>query len=710
MQKVCVNHPESPAVGSCKACEKPVCLMCIVELQGVSFCSEACGSAYQEVKDWLERPAADEEWNPLADSKPKTEAAPAAEPAAAAPFTDSGSKGPSGTEMRDALSSAFEDSDSGKSDVPVMGSSALTPPPGPNRAPLYIAIAATLALVVGAIFLLNAPHEEPPAPPPIAKVDPPKVEPAKVDPPKPEPVKVEPPKPVPKPEPAKVDPPKPEPVKVEPPKPAPKPEPVKVEPPKPEPAKVEPPKPAPKPEPAKVDPPKPEIAKVDPPKPAPKPEPAKVEPPKPEPAKVEPPKPEPAKVEPPKPAPKPEPAKVEPPKPEPAKVTPPAPKPEPPPGPHLAFVRDPWGTVKAGTWYRIKTTANGQDSYRDVGLRETGAGYRVLVSQTSAGGKTEPEQFTWTEPEEVSVFGSVNGDAQGAKYAADVVRTKPSRPSLYVFKDGPHAGASFSSETVLTKLEQQTLKIKDRDFPCSVIETEAKDPTRLVKTWFSTQVPLGVVKSESAGTTSAIVDFGDDWAKRPPFPEAPAPVIAKVDPPKPVVPPPQPPPKPEPPKPEPPKPEPPKPEPPKPEPVKPPPPKPEPAKVEPPKPEPPKPEPPKPEPVKPEPPKPDPVKDDATLRVKKSMSDAAGLIREATPIYQEVAGAVESQPSDKASALELLRKAERARMKLGDAKILYTSVKSDAPDPAVLSRRIAQLDQLLSTLQDYTARLKKWAE
>src|SRR3954463_14965203 len=69
MEKVCVNHPESPSVGSCKACEKPVCLMCIVEVGGVSFCSDACGSAYQEVKDWLERPAADEEWNPLADSK-----------------------------------------------------------------------------------------------------------------------------------------------------------------------------------------------------------------------------------------------------------------------------------------------------------------------------------------------------------------------------------------------------------------------------------------------------------------------------------------------------------------------------------------------------------------------------------------------------------------------------------------------------------------
>ena len=102
-------------------------------------------------------------------------------------------------------------------------------------------------------------------------------------------------------------------------------------------------------------------------------------------------------------------------------------KPEPPPAPHLAFLRDPWGKEQTGAWYRIKTVSNGQESYRDIGLRETGAGYRVLVSQTSAAGKTEPEQFTWTEPEETSVAGSVNGDAQGTKYTADVVRTKSAR-------------------------------------------------------------------------------------------------------------------------------------------------------------------------------------------------------------------------------------------------------------------------------------------
>ncbi|HVE43357.1 MAG TPA: hypothetical protein VNM14_26000 [Planctomycetota bacterium] len=673
MDKVCVNHPESPSVGTCKACEKPVCLMCIVEVQGVSFCSEACGSAYQEVKDWLERPAAEEEWNPLADGKGKKEAA-AAKPQASAPAPAAPAKStPSSADMRDALSSAFGDNASSASPEP---SPAMpTPAPASQGAhpSLYIAIAATILVIIGLVVMFNMGGNPTPTSGEIAKGDPAKPEPAK-------PAPVTPPKPEVKPEP-----PKPE-VKPEPPKP--KPEPVKPEPPKPE-VKPEPPKPKPEPEPVK-----PEV-KPEPPKP--KPEPVKPEPPKPE-VKPEPPKPKPeVKPEPPKPKPepvKPEVAKPEPPKPEPPK---PEVKPVPPPAPHLAFLRDPWGAEKPGTWYRVKSVSGGQESYRDVGLREAGAGYRVLVSQSSVAGKTEPEQFVWIEPEDVVAVGSVNGEASGTKYDADVVRVRASRPSQYVFKTAPHAGASFPSDAVLTKLDVQTLTVKDRSFPCTVMETEQSK--RSTKTWYSTALPIGTLKTESDGATSNLVDFGSDWAKRPPFPEPP--VIAKVEPPKP-----------EPVKPEPPKPEPVKPEPPKPEPVKPEPPKPEPAKPEPPKPEPAKPEPPKPEPAKPEPPKPEPVKpeppkDAVSARVKKSLADAAVLIREATPIYQEVAGAMEALPSDKSALEDLARKAEKVQLKLSDARVLYSSIKPDAPDPASLDRRVAQLDELLASLQQCMTRLKK---
>jgi hypothetical protein len=463
--------------------------------------------------------------------------------------------------------------------------------------------------------------------------------------------------------------------------------------------KVEPPKPAPPKPVVKVDPPKPEPVKVEPPKPPPPPPP----PPKPEPAKVEPPKPEPAKIEPPKPVvkvepPKPEPVKAEPPKPPP----PPPPKPEPPPAAHLASVRDPWAKEKTGAWYRIKTTTDGKDSYRDIGLRESGVGYRVIVSQASVEGKTEPEQFLWMEPEEVSVFGSVNGDAKGTKYAADVVRTKSSKPSQFVFKDGPHAGVWFAGDATLTGLGAATVKVKDREFPCSLLETELKSGAH-AKTWVCLQVPIAAVKTESAGTTSALVDFGDTWEKRPPFPAPPAPVIAKVDPPKPVVPPPVVPPPviPAPVVPPPVIPAPVVPPPVVPPPVVPPPvvptPPPPPIKTEPAKVEPP---PPPPPPPKPEPAKVDPAKEEASSRAKKSISDAGALIKEASPLYAEVSSSMETLPGDKPSLRDLYRKAERVQLKLSDARILYSSVRTDAPDPAVIDRRVKQLDELLEAVQD----------
>ncbi|HLF94828.1 MAG TPA: hypothetical protein VJB14_15285, partial [Planctomycetota bacterium] len=113
--------------------------------------------------------------------------------------------------------------------------------------------------------------------------------------------------------------------------------------------------------------------------------------------------------------------------------------------------------------------------------------------------------------------------------------------------------------------------------------------------------------------------------------------------------------------------------------------KPAPPKVQPPKPvvvakvEPPKPavvakvDPPKPV----EPPKPSPVVI--------AMANAAALIREAAPLYHQVAEGAEP-------TAELESRLSRARE-------LYVQVKAEAPDPAVLDRRIAVIDELLEALR-----------
>src|SRR4051812_9754634 len=51
MDKSCANHPGSMALASCKACEKSICLMCVVDEKEGTFCSTECHSALVEGRE-----------------------------------------------------------------------------------------------------------------------------------------------------------------------------------------------------------------------------------------------------------------------------------------------------------------------------------------------------------------------------------------------------------------------------------------------------------------------------------------------------------------------------------------------------------------------------------------------------------------------------------------------------------------------------------
>src|SRR5881392_2754163 len=56
MEKSCANHPESMALATCKACDKSICLMCVVDEKEGTFCSSECHSAFangQEVPKFV---------------------------------------------------------------------------------------------------------------------------------------------------------------------------------------------------------------------------------------------------------------------------------------------------------------------------------------------------------------------------------------------------------------------------------------------------------------------------------------------------------------------------------------------------------------------------------------------------------------------------------------------------------------------------------
>lgn len=44
--KVCTKHPNTPATSRCLTCFKPLCEKCVVDRQGLDFCSEACAGKH----------------------------------------------------------------------------------------------------------------------------------------------------------------------------------------------------------------------------------------------------------------------------------------------------------------------------------------------------------------------------------------------------------------------------------------------------------------------------------------------------------------------------------------------------------------------------------------------------------------------------------------------------------------------------------------
>jgi hypothetical protein len=87
--------------------------------------------------------------------------------------------------------------------------------------------------------------------------------------------------------------------------------------------------------------------------------------------------------------------------------------------------------------------------------------------------------------------------------------------------------------------------------------------------------------------------------------------------------------------------------------------------------------------------------------------DAARLIRQATPLYQEVAAAADALPSDKEKLRALIAKGRRAQADLSTAAFIYLSLPPEAPDQADVRRRIGQLDEILAALK---AALRKMSE
>ncbi len=204
----------------------------------------------------------------------------------------------------------------------------------------------------------------------------------------------------------------------------------------------------------------------------------------------------------------------------------------------------PWELHKPGAWFRYEIVAE-DESLVDTGLKEKGDGFAVVFSQEQKSGASKAATEMRMAHQTVRITGQEIITVEGRAWPCEILQVKdaPGGEKSWSVKAGPFIGAVLrtagaKSSFEPTRVWEHRVSVKGKGFDCLVVEGNRKTGAAVtpVKTWYSTALPSGVLKSESIDRTLALVDFGTEWSKRPPFPGA----GAAVQPPTPVAPPPPP--------------------------------------------------------------------------------------------------------------------------------------------------------------------------
>lgn len=191
-------------------------------------------------------------------------------------------------------------------------------------------------------------------------------------------------------------------------------------------------------------------------------------------------------------------------------------------------ILDPWTDSEIGAWFRYKTTAGDEVRFEDLGLKAKQESGNVLLTQQGTSAATE----NVVAPRKISVVGTDSLKVSGRTLACEIQSPldENGKPDTsvrhWVLKEGRGAGAILkmdSKEATLspTKVWDHTLKIKGREFECLVVEGDLSigGQSSPLKRWNTSGLPRPI-REEREGEASVLVDFGSDWAKRPPFPAA----------------------------------------------------------------------------------------------------------------------------------------------------------------------------------------------
>ena len=189
---------------------------------------------------------------------------------------------------------------------------------------------------------------------------------------------------------------------------------------------------------------------------------------------------------------------------------------------------NPWAEQDPGTWYRLRTTRGSQVTYTDVGLKEKGKDFYVLATQTSSNGQDSPVSESRSSIPTVYLRGEESFSYEGQPFLCEIRSPglEEGAAKTWALLAGKNQGAvlkSVSAEGTFTakRVWEHTMRVKNTPLECLVIEGQIQNgaSSRSVKVWHCGTNPLGVVMKEADGESIALIDLGSDWTKRPAFPK-----------------------------------------------------------------------------------------------------------------------------------------------------------------------------------------------
>ncbi|MBI2930534.1 MAG: tetratricopeptide repeat protein [Planctomycetes bacterium] len=189
---------------------------------------------------------------------------------------------------------------------------------------------------------------------------------------------------------------------------------------------------------------------------------------------------------------------------------------------------NPWARVKPGTWYRLRRVGMPPTpSYLDIGVKEAGETFFVQMLHEQ-GSSERIQRFDFSQDD---VTGEETLRIGGKDYRCAVVADAPNGSRSWIAQDGPLAGRlrlknegpKFSVVVTAVGTDRFMFKGAPLDVVTIVAEAGIDQGIAVQRMWVAPELPLDSVKSElQAGADRVVVelvDGGDDWSTRPPFPK-----------------------------------------------------------------------------------------------------------------------------------------------------------------------------------------------